>query len=503
MAENPRDYIRAAQAAELSGDSPGAADLLHRAAAVYARSGSLARALRLLRHAQTLDEAREDIADAVRRLERETAQASEQESSRQDGAPEEEVAVLLPSADEAAEQQRLIDEALRAVEAGWEEEEGPKRWAVEEIPPSELPDAIERAVRAVPDLPPARNEWQLDELDVTLPLTPVANEAPSLDDEDASAPMNEDDTRAFLFERGPTRADPELDAWCSFCCRPRTEVGELVAGPAGVFICRACVGEAEGLLADVTAVPRPVSARTSSVEPVPEEVPEPEAVPELVGHASAQALLAWALEAGVRRLLVLGPEGVGKTAWFRQLQAKGQGAFLDVSALVRVPPAGLLLVEDVDRLAPEAQAALSDFLMRHPERTVLMSARGSLAPSGLVLREGEARIPVYTTAALSKAVGGALPVSLLEQVQLAVPLQVPTKQDFVELARRWLARRVPAVSVPATVLSTLAAEALRSPRAGHELWALLARVPAGTWTVDAPRAKKKQPVRGGRRKGRT
>jgi hypothetical protein len=160
----------------------------------------------------------------------------------------------------------------------------------------------------------------------------------------------------------------------------------------------------------------------------------------------------------------------------------------------------VLLVEDVERLDADAQAALAAFLARHPERTVLMTARGVLKPSGRVLRSGEARLPLYTTAALGEAVGGAVSVALLEQVQLAVPLQVPTKADLVEMARRALAPRRPAVSVSEEVLTTLAAEALRSPRAGHELRALLARVPSGSWTFEAPKAKKKAPVRRGRRK---
>lgn len=481
MAENPRDYIRAAQAAELSGDRSNAADLLHRAAAVYARSGSLSRALQLLRRARKLDGKREDIADAMQRLEREADEAPEQASSEHDAALAEGMTLAPSSVEEASEQQRLIEEALRAVDAGWDEEDGPKRWAVEEIPPSELPSAIEWAVRSVPDLPPARNEWSMEEMDVHLRLTPVANEEP------------EPETRErHLVERGPTRADRALDAWCSFCCRPRTEAGELVAGPAGAFICRACVGESEGLLGDVTAVPRPVPAAPSPVEAKPE-------APALVGQDEALALLERGLAAGFRRVLLVGPEGVGKTTWLQSLQARGQGAFLDVYGLEEVPSAGVLLVEDVDRLDADAQTALAAFLARNPERTVLMSARGTLKPSGRVLRSGETRLPLHTTAALAEAVEGAQ-VALLEQVQLAVPLRVPTKQDFVEMARRGLVLRTPGGSVNEEVLDALAAEAVRSPRAGHELRALLARVPSGSWTLDAPKAKKKAPAPRGRRK---
>jgi hypothetical protein len=51
-----------------------------------------------------------------------------------------------------------------------------------------------------------------------------------------------------LEERGPVRAPKELEAWCSFCCRPNREVGALVAGPTGTFICSGCVTVARDLL---------------------------------------------------------------------------------------------------------------------------------------------------------------------------------------------------------------------------------------------------------------
>ena len=49
-------------------------------------------------------------------------------------------------------------------------------------------------------------------------------------------------------ERGPVLADPSLEAWCSFCCRPHTEVGRLVAAPTGTFICSACIKAATQML---------------------------------------------------------------------------------------------------------------------------------------------------------------------------------------------------------------------------------------------------------------
>ncbi len=57
------------------------------------------------------------------------------------------------------------------------------------------------------------------------------------------------DSRRPFLERGPVLADAGQAAWCSFCCRPSREVGSLVAGPAGAYICRACLERAVALLA--------------------------------------------------------------------------------------------------------------------------------------------------------------------------------------------------------------------------------------------------------------
>ena len=55
-----------------------------------------------------------------------------------------------------------------------------------------------------------------------------------------------------LFERTPTLADPALEAWCSFCCRPSREVGALVGGPSQAYVCRGCVELAASLLDGAT-----------------------------------------------------------------------------------------------------------------------------------------------------------------------------------------------------------------------------------------------------------
>ena len=53
---------------------------------------------------------------------------------------------------------------------------------------------------------------------------------------------------APLVEREPTLADPKDELWCSFCCRPQSEAGRLVAAPTGTFICTSCVQKSLALL---------------------------------------------------------------------------------------------------------------------------------------------------------------------------------------------------------------------------------------------------------------
>src|SRR5687767_8018104 len=130
MADEVREYIRAAQEAELRGDKPQAVALLRKAAALVRSAGNSQRALQLLRHAQRLDGDLEDLAEEIRRLE----------------------------------------------------------W--------------------LPDKPFARTIDDSDQEEVAA-LEP-------LEALEASA-------KKKMFERGPTRADPLLAAWCSFCCRPRSE----------------------------------------------------------------------------------------------------------------------------------------------------------------------------------------------------------------------------------------------------------------------------------------
>jgi hypothetical protein len=160
MGDDAREYIRAAQAAEISGDKARAVENLRKAATLFRGQGNPTRALQMLRHARRLDGESAELAEELSRME------------------------WLPD--------RALDRAAGAEET-------------------------ERAL----------------------------------------APLDEMEKPKHLIERGPTRADPALQAWCSFCCRPRTEVGDLVAGPAGAFICATCIGEARRLLALPEGSPMP------------------------------------------------------------------------------------------------------------------------------------------------------------------------------------------------------------------------------------------------------
>ncbi|HEX8820302.1 MAG TPA: ClpX C4-type zinc finger protein [Archangium sp.] len=472
MAENVRDVLRAAQAAELGGDKARAIELLRRAAELYRRAGGLSRAEQLLRYALKLDPSRADVQEEIGRLGQVTrveepppAASPPVPEEEPDDDPDREVFVLEEDSSTSLQQ------ALREAELAVGRRLNPVAVAAEVVRSAVLSvEVTPETVRApVPSPPPPS----------AAPPSPPPSEATE------ASPRSKGE--GVFIERGPTRADPSLEAWCSFCCRPRSEVGSLVAGPAGAFICSACIGESGALLGGVAPpLPRPRVVRPITFG--------------LVGQESARASLERALETGVRHVLLLGPEGSGKSTWMRALAEQGRGVLGSSSDVDNAPLDVALLVEDVDRLPPAEQTALAAFLARHPERTVVMTARGHAATPGPVLVSDSGRLPVPTTAALSEAVEGSLPVSLLERVRLLVPLESPSVEELVEIARRQLASREDC-HLSEEALVALATEAARSPRSGHELQALLARVPPGTWRVELKKRGKARPARRGRRKG--
>lgn len=473
MADNVREVIRAAQAAELGGDKPRAIELLRRAADLCRRSGNLPRAEQLLRYALRLDPSRKDLEEELVRLgsAEQPAQspAIPEPPSEPDSDDEPEPGVWVIEEDASSS----LREALREAELAIDRRLNPVATATEVIRAAVLSVDVSgsQAARAEPPAP--------------MEARPV--EAPRKEE---PRPPREAGEAAFI-ERGPTRADPSLDAWCSFCCRPRSEVGPLVAGPAGAFICSACIGESGALLGGVASVASAARRASAARKPVSSE---------LVGQEAARERLERGLEVGVRRVLLLGPEGTGKSTWMRSLVEQGRGVLVTPDALERAPVDAVLLVEDVDWLPPAEQASLATFLARHSERTVVMTARGKPVAPGPVLQSDSGLLPVPTTASISVAVRGTLPVVLVEQVQLVVVFEALGVGELKELARRRLASREDC-TLSEEALTALASEASRSPRSGHELQALLARVPPGTWRVEVKKKGKAKPARKSRRKG--
>jgi hypothetical protein len=226
-----------------------------------------------------------------------------------------------------------------------------------------------------------------------------------------------------LFERTPTLADPTLEAWCSFCCRPSREVGPLVAGPTQAYVCRACVRLAASLLdgpapregegassLDPTAV-APGHEPGRSQEDVEIALPTtrrlrasdsargaPFLVQNQMGRAGAlpgahregpgqaslrdevaglEALptqvhaverIEAALAGGHARVLLVGAAGSGKSTWLQRWAARGLGTAWD--GALPIPDHGSLLVDDVDGLEPAARRQLARVL---PTRAVVLA----------------------------------------------------------------------------------------------------------------------------------
>lgn len=414
MADEIREYIRAAQAAEVKGDKAQAVELFMKAAALYRTEGKFSRALQMLRNASRLDQARTDIATEIKRLE------------------------WLP------------ETALERAVAG---DEGAEAKALEPL------DAVGK-----PDAEPP------------------------------------DESR--LIERGPTLAEAGHAAWCSFCCRPDREVGQLVSGPAGSYICGGCLREARTLLgkkedapttptsrrpAPAAAPERDAESRTPvplpGPRPPPPDIPAPGLIP-FFGQSEALAVMELAMKAELPWVLLLGPEGSGKTTYLKDLERRGKGHYaIGAAGVLAAPPRERLLLDGVDRLSPEEIEKVFELTNRIPGRQVILAFRGAVVTPPLELLGDAATLPVFTSHQLVQATQGKLPVSVAEQMQAAVVFRTPSVEELAEIGHRLITARAAELDVGDDLIKALAEAASRSPRSGHELRALVMRVPAGSWQL--------------------
>lgn len=266
------------------------------------------------------------------------------------------------------------------------------------------------------------------------------------------------------YERGPQLADPALEAWCSFCCKPKQEVGELVAGPAGAFICRSCVA--------VSAV-----LHGGSAEPVPPRAVlkhrpalEPKRLHELPSQRQAR-------ERWERRRpkvgLVVGPSGSGKSSFVEGLGRPVAAPF------ERLPEADVLAVDLSAPLGPDDELRLLRWLEEHPHRQLMLASPGDAPAPLLVLRGEHGEEPVYDSKALGQAVSGRLSDAMLGKVEQLLPLSMPDRAALEALARALLTNR--GVELSDAALGQLVEHAERSGRSTHELVALVSRIPPGRY----------------------
>jgi hypothetical protein len=231
--------------------------------------------------------------------------------------------------------------------------------------------------------------------------------------------------RRVIEERGPQLADPALDAWCSFCCRPKGEAGALVSGPTGSFICASCLGAAQGFLSP--------GASTSGAGPSPRAAAvagtaSPN-VRELLPH---QRTAAERLSRGNLGLL-LGPQGSGKSTVLAALE--GPVVSLELDAPLAELPAAPRVVLAVRAVAPEPVLKLRGQPVW--DTATLLGACGAWVPEAVLARvDAVAVLPPFDAAAL-RALALSLGVTEGTEplVELALKSPAPARELCALVAR--------------------------------------------------------------------
>lgn len=398
-----RELLSAAQQAEIRGDKPEAIRLLREAAAAFRDRDMASRALQMLRQ--------------IRRLEGVPVDDLEDEDTATGVRP----GPRVPPGDELGFGDSLMPDGGFASDEPEDTDEGDE---------------------------PEPRTWGLS------------------DEEEDEAPISRRRIgRTLVEQRGPQPADPAIDAWCSFCCRPKVEVGALIAGPAGAFICATCVRASVALL-DGEDVPPPRSTPPSA--PVSDALQAPPRIA-LPAQEAARARFE---RARPKLALVVGPEGSGKSTFLRTL------------AIPVEPPLERLMgdVVAIDLTAPLSsadEAKLLRWLDEHPQRRAILAARGAVPRPVLVLKGEHGDEPVFDTAALGESVTHLSPAGLA-RVDAVLPLDPPDRAALEALARALL--EVRGVALHDEAVTQLVDLAEKAGRGAHELAALIARIPPGRYS---------------------
>ena len=272
-----------------------------------------------------------------------------------------------------------------------------------------------------------------------------------------------------LVERTPTLADPALEAWCSFCCRPSREAGPLVAGPAHAFICRSCVELGGALLASAPRIVEPPAEVPSKPEGPRAEPPDvrfwtaPGGPEPLATQAEAVARIESALAAGHARVLLVGAAGSGKSTWLQAWAGRGLGTAWD--GVEPLPEHGAILVDDVDRLDAAARRQLARVLRSRP---VVLALDASLPEPAQTVG---GRL-VHAPEQVESVAGSWLPGPVLDGLTLEC-FRAPGEPELRTIAQRWRAPDGTPAPQPTQEEALRLAE--RSSHGAHALHALLLR----------------------------